>query len=197
MSARAQAFSLEAFVASILLVVALAFALQAVAISSNTASAGDAELRGQHAGMARGVLDGAAENGNLETTLVYWNESGERFHGADGEGSYVSRSPNTTFGRALQETLDDQQLRYNVDLYYRDADGQQASRRLVEYGTPSHDAVRVSETVTLYDETTLVAENESRRANATLETVEGDFYAPDAADDSPLYNVVHVEVVVW
>lgn len=184
--------------ASILLVATLAFALQAVAISSNTAGATETELRGQHAGITQGVLDGAVENGNLKTTLVYWNESTERFHEADeDEGIYIAESPNTTFGRTLRETLDDQQIRYNVDLYYRGADGERTTQRLVEYGTPSHDAARVMTTVTLYDDTTLVTTNESHRENATLETVEDEFYAPDAADDGPVYNVIHVEVVVW
>lgn len=198
MSTRAQAFSLEAFVASILLVTTLAFALQAVAISSNTAGATEAELRGQHAGITEGVLDGTVENGTLKTTLVYWNESTERFHETDeDEGIYISESPNTTFGRTLAEMLDDQRIRYNVDLYYRDTDGDWTTQQLVEYGTPSHDAVRITETVTLYDDTRLVTQNEHDRENATLEAVEDGFYAPDMADDSPVYNVVHVEVVVW
>jgi hypothetical protein len=198
MSTRAQAFSLEAFVASILLVATLSFALQSVAITSNTAGGPETQLRGQHAGITEGILDGAVDNGNLKTTLVYWDESTERFHGSDeDEGIYISESPNTTFGQTLRGMLADQQLRYNVDLYYRDADGDRARQGLVEYGTPSHDAVRVTETVTLYDNTTLVTTDETPRENATLETVEGGFYAPDAATDSPVYNVIHVEVVVW
>jgi hypothetical protein len=197
MSTRAQAFSLEAFVASILLVATLAFALQAVAVSSNTAGAADAELRSQHAGIADGVLAGAAENGTLQATVVYWDESTERFYGVDTEEEvYVSTHPNTTFGETLGELLGDRRVRYNVDLYYREADGQQGKKRLVEYGTPSHEAVRVTETVTLYDDTPLVAQNETRRTNATLETVEGSFYAPDAAA-GPVYNVIRVEVVLW
>lgn len=196
MSTRAQAFSLEAFVASILLVATLAFALQAVAISPNTAST--AEIRGQHAGLAEGVVDGAVENGDLQATVVYWNESDERFHGADeDEGVYLSENPNTTFGRTMETMLVDQQVRYNIDLHYRGTDGERETRRMVEYGTPSHDAVRVTETVTLYDQTQLVNETEHRRENATLESVEGDFYAPNVADDSPVYNVIRVEVIVW
>lgn len=198
MTARAQAFTLEAFVAAVLLVATLSFALQAVAIDANTASSAGSELRGQHAGIAEGVLDGAVENGSLQSTLLYWDESNDRFLDADEEeGFYLSRSPNTTFGRNLDGIFEDGRIRYNVDLYYRGTDGERETRRLVEYGTPSQDAVRVTETVTLYDDTTLVSRNESRRANATLESVESDFYAPDASNDTQLYNVIRVEVVLW
>lgn len=198
MSSRGQAFSLEAFVASVLLLATLTFALQAVAVSSNTASVTDSELRGQHAGIAEGVLDGTVENESLAPTLLYWDNSTERFYGADeDEGFYVAQSPNTIFGRTLDESLSDQQIRYNVNLYYRTEAGERESRRLVEYGTPSHDAVRVIETVTLYDDSHLVDQDEAPRENATLGTVEDDFYAPDAATDSRVYNVIRVEVVVW
>ncbi|WP_311170735.1 DUF7288 family protein [Halobellus ordinarius] len=198
MSERAQAFTLEAFVAAVLLIAAMTFALQSVAIDANTASSGGAELRGQHGGIAEGVLDGAVESGSLQSTLLYWDESSERFLDADEEeGFYLSTNPNTTFGRNLGGMLDDHRIRYNVDLHYRGTDGGRETQRLVEYGTPSQDAVRVTETVTLYDDTTLVRRNESRRANVTLESVESDFYAPDASDDSPVYNVIRVEVVLW
>lgn len=205
---RAQAFSLEAFVASILLVATLAFALQAVAIDANTASSADAELRNQHAGIAAGVLEGAADSGELQSTLVYWDESEEQFYGANENASpqfneeevgyYVTRNPNTSFGRATNETLQANGIRYNVDLRYRTADGDRRTQRLIEHGTPGHDAVRLTETVTLYDDTALVdRDDESPRENVTLASVEDDFYAPDAAPDSPLYNVIRVEVVVW
>lgn len=197
MSQRAQAFTLEAFVASVLLVATMTFALQAVAVDANTAGSAGAELRGQHAGVAEGVVDGGVENGSLQSTLLYWDESSERFLDADEAGFYLSRSPDTAFGRNLVALFDDQRIRYNIDLHYRGTDGERETQRLVEYGTPSQDAVRVTETVTLYDDTTLVTRNESRRANATLESVETEFYAPDASADSPLYNVIRVEVVLW
>ena len=197
MSARAQAFTLEAFVASILLVATLAFALQVVAVDANTGGPADAELRNHHTGIAEGVLDGAVANDSLRSTLLYWDESAERFYGADPEdGVYVAEAPNTTFGRTLAAQLDANRIRYNVLVRYRTANGSHGTRRIVEYGTPSPDAARVTETVTLYDNTTLVTRNETHRENVTLASVENDFYAPDASD-GPIYNVVRVEVVVW
>ncbi len=201
MTDRAQTFTLEAFVAAILLVGTVAFALQAVAVSSNTANVGETELKNQHIGLAEGVLNEAVSNGSLRTTLLYWDESVERFHNADDDdGHYISQLPptpnGTAFGDAVERTFGDRQVRYNIDLYYRDSTGERHRQRLVESGTPNDNAVRIVETVTLYDNTTLVDENEDSR-ETTLADVEHRFYAPNIDEESPLYNVIRVEVVLW
>lgn len=200
MTDRGQTFTLEAFVAAILLLSTVAFALQVVSISSNTASAADAEIRSQHAGLAVGVLDQGAANGSLRRTTLYWDEVDERFYGASDDGYYIGRAPPTAFGGALGAMFRGRQVRYNVDLYYRTAAGERARQRLVESGTADDDAVRVTETVTLYDGTKLVDANENERS-LTLNEVAGNtsktFYAPDARPDSRIYNVVRVEVVLW
>lgn len=197
MSDRAQTFTLEAFVAAVLLLTTVAFALQAVSVSSNTASAAGAELRGQQAGLAVGVLDQGAENGTLQATLLYWNETEGRFYDAGEDGHYVARDPPTTFGSALSQVVDGRQVRYNVDLYFENASGEPDHQRLVESGTPDDDAVRVVETVTLYDDTRLVDANETARPQ-TLGNLTGNstFYAPDRSA-GPVYTVVRVEVVLW
>lgn len=199
-SDRGQTFTLEAFVAAILLVSTVAFGLQAVTMSSNTASSADTELRGQHVGLAEGVLDRAVANGDLERTLLYWNESADRFYEADEEeGFYLSRGPSTAFGDSMDAMFAESGIRYNVNLYYRNESGDRETQRLVEFGTPSDDAVRVVETVTLYDDTVLVDANETPRENVTLASVDGEggFYAPNVDADSSLYNVIRVEVVLW
>jgi len=200
MSDRGQTFTLEAFVAAILLVATVAFALQAVAISSNTASVGETELKNQQTGLAEGVLDEAVANDSLRATVLYWNESSEQFYNADEDGHYVSQLPptpnGTAFGDSLEGTFGDQQVKYNVDLHYRDSAGDRQTQQLIESGTPNDNAVRVVETVTLYDNTTLVDENEEPTATA-LADVEEEFYAPNVDEESPLYNVLRVEVVLW
>lgn len=200
MADRGQTFTLEAFVAAILLVATVAFALQAVAITSNTASAGETEIKNQHTGLGEGALDAAVANGSLRATLLYWNESAGGFYNADEDGHYVSRMPptpnGTAFGDSLERTFGDRQIRYNVDLHYRNETGDRRTQRLVESGTPGEDAVRVVETVTLYDDTALVYENGTSR-ETSLADVEEDFYAPNVDEGSPLYNVVRVEVVLW
>lgn len=198
MTDRGQTFTLEAFIAAILLVSSVAFGLQAVAISSNTASAAEAELRSQHAGLAEGALDRAITSGDLKTTLLFWDESEERFYWADEQkGFYVSSSPNTTFGESLDAMLGSSGIRYNINLYYSGENNEREMQRLVESGTPSDNAVRVMETVTLYDDTALMDANENARENVTLASVEDEFYAPNVVPGNSLYNVIQVEVVLW
>ncbi len=200
MSDRGQTFTLEAFVAAILLVATVGFALQAVAVSSNTASAGETELKSQHGGLAEGILNEAASNGSLRTTVLYWNESTEAFYNADSDGYYTSQLPptpdGTAFGDALERTFGDRQVRYNVNLHYQDSAGDRQTQKLIESGTPNDDAVRVVETVTLYDDTVLVDENEDP-TETSLADAEESFYAPNVSEEGPLYNVIRVEVVLW
>lgn len=206
MSARAQTFTLEAFVAAILLLAALAFSLHAVAVSPNTAGAAGAETQSQHVGIASGLLDEAAANGTLQKTLLYWDQNNTMFYEADLEpdegGHYIGQLPQSqsapVFGNRTAEMFADRRVRYNIDLVYRTENGTRGRKRLVESGTPSDDAVRVVQTVTLYNDTQVL--NASGEANATLAEIQagpGRFYAPDAVPGSPLYNVIRVEVVLW
>lgn len=205
MSRRAQTFTLEAFVAAILLLGAIAFSLQVVSISANTAGAGDAEIQAQHAGLAQGVLDESIADGSLEETLLYWDEDNGTFYDADDEdeGFYVARHPPSDnlsgdpgFGESLGAMFDNRQVRYNVDLYFEGEGGERAHQPLVESGTPSNDAVRVTRTVTLYADSEIL--NESGTRTAELDELEAEeFYAPNVRDDSQLYNVIRVEVTIW
>lgn len=203
MDDRAQTFTLEALLGALLLLAAVGFALQAVSISSNTASIADTELRGQQVGLTDGVLQRTSADGNLTAVLLYWNESGQQFYDAEAEeGHYLSpdeNSPfgNTSFGGSLERILDGSQTRYNINLHYRGTDGDRETQRLVETGTPGNNAVRIIETVTLTNETMLVGPDKQPRKNATLGAVAENFYAPNVSPERDLYNVIRVEVVVW
>lgn len=199
MSRRGQTFTLEAVVAAILLLGTVAFSLQVVSISANTGGTADAETANQHIGLGQGVLDEGVDNGTLSRTLLYWDEDAGEFYEADDDGHYIARHPPTAFGNSLSMTFDDRQVRYNVNLYYWTSDGDRGHQPLVEAGTPSDDAVRVVETVTLYDDTELLNEDGNTSATLTEVAVDGNrsFYAPDARPESPIYNVIRVEVVLW
>ncbi|WP_396613469.1 hypothetical protein ACH9L7_17755 (plasmid) [Haloferax sp. S1W] len=200
MTDRGQAFTVEGIAAAILLLGTLAFALQATgitALSSGTAGGG-AEM--QHAGLARGVLDGAVAAETVGPSLRYWNDSyvgtdtNGTYHGTGDDGYYVEGLP-TRFGDSLNQTLSDAGYAYNVNVYYHDpTNGTVVSRPLVEQGTPSDDAVRAVRTVTLYDDDALTNTSEAP-TNTSLSTA-SNFYIPDASS-GPVYNVVQVEVVAW
>jgi hypothetical protein len=112
------------------------------------------------------------------------------------------------FDGAFEETFTDRGYTYNLVIHYRggnvsnidDGDGTLA---LVYRGPPAPDAVSVSQTVTLFDNSTLdqdVNDDDRQLWEYDTDPSDGDdgyFPIPDAAPHSPLYNVVEVRLTVW
>lgn len=194
MTDRGQAFTLEAFVASLLILGSVAFALQVGGVTSLTTSSAGPQVESQLDGVAAGTLDSAEANGTLRPALLYWNETAGGFYGAT-ESYYVSSTPPTRFGTTLERKFDDRSVAFNVNINYLTTNGDLEKQRLVYYGTPSDDAVQISKPLTLYDNDTLYDDAGAPSGVQLSETSE--FYAPDAAPDSHVYNTVRVEVVVW
>lgn len=194
MTDRGQAFTLEAFVASLLLLGSVAFALQVAGVTSLTTSSAGPQVESQLDGVAAGTLESAEANGTLRPTLLYWNETADGFYGA-AESYYASRVPLTRFGTTLERKFDDRSVAFNVNIYYLTADGDLEKQRLAYYGTPSDDAVQVSKSVTLYDDDVLY--NDAGAPSGVRLSETSEFYAPDAAPDSHVYNTAQVEVVIW
>jgi hypothetical protein len=202
---RAQAHTLEAFVAALLLVAGLIFAAQATAVTPLSASTSNQYIENQHRALAGDLLSTAAEDGSLGEAVVYWNwyegesaEEGEEvetgFVGSGTERDYYTATPTGEHPLApALEIFDDNYLAYNVDLVYRDGEGGTDEIRMVEMGSPSDNAVAVTRSVVLYDSTELSPNEEGDRETLS----EGDFYAPNVDPDGQLYNVVEVRIVVW
>lgn len=193
---RGQAHTIEGFAASLLLVASVAFALQVTAVTPLTASTSSQHIENQQAGVASGMLDSAAQNGTLRPALLYWNETGSVFHRAPVDGYYTTGGPpNLIFGQTLNRTFRDRGIAVDVNVRYVTADGSRRTVEMVNMGVPSDNAVAVRRHVTLYDDDVIHAADGSP-TDTTLAESDG-FYAPDASPDSPIYNVVIVEVVTW
>jgi len=194
---RGQARALEAITAGMLLLASLVFALQVTAVTPLTGSTSSQHIENQQAKIAEGLLAAEAENGTVISTLLAWNESGH-FAGAE-PGGFHGGGPPTAFGNVLDRTLRERNIAFNVKVYYVTQSGGRDSERLVDLGSPSDHASTASRSFTLYDDDVLHEINESaERAEPTDTTLEnGSYFAPDIDDDSRLYNVVEVEVVVW
>lgn len=192
---RGQAFTLEAIVASLVVLGSLLFALQVGGVTSVSGSTSDGHLVEQQDRVAAGVLDTAAANGSVRPTLLYWDDDRAQFHSvSDVDETFYTAAPPTAFGRHLQATLDEQQLAYNVDVLYVGANDTVERHPVVRNGIPSDDATRVTRTVTLYDDDRLLYAN-GTVSNTTVANTS--FYVPDRYPGGPVYNVVRVEVVVW
>jgi len=196
---RAQAHTLEAITAAMILISALVFALQVTAVTPLTGSTSSQHIENQQAAVAEGVLATADENGTLVSTLLYWNESEGRWHGATADG-YVRGPPETAFGDVLEQTFLERGIAFDLTLYYVDDSGARQRERIVDLGEPSDHASTVRRLVTLTDNDQLRNPDESLSAT-TLEDVsdsDSDSYVVgDADEDQSLYSTVEVELVVW
>jgi hypothetical protein len=192
---RAQGVTLEAFLAVLTVIGAPLFAMQTASVTPLSASSTNAHLENQNRGLASGALNAAVENGSLEPTLRYWNETNASFFEAHRRGYYPNDGPPTAFGRLLDRSLTDQGLAYNVLLSYLSKTGQPRQIPLVYVGAPSENAVSVSRTVLLTDEDVLFDRTVSPTNTTVAESTT--YFAPDASPNSSTYNIVRVEVVVW
>ncbi|MFC3479013.1 DUF7288 family protein [Halobacterium litoreum] len=186
---RAQAHTLEGVSAALVVILAVAFTLQATAVTPLTASTASQHIETQHERAASGLLATAREDGSLSATLRHWNASNATFRDAGQRGYYVGGPPDTAFGDALAAAFGDRTIAYNVNAYYITADGERRQRRVVFQGEPSADAVAATRTVTLYDRQRVTGVPDG----PTLENAT--YFGPDAP--GPVYAVVDVEVVLW
>ncbi|WP_372912726.1 hypothetical protein [Salinigranum sp.] len=200
---RAQAHTLEAVTAAILILGAVVFALQITAVTPLSASTSSQHIENQLAATSDGVLTSTEESGALRRAVLYWDEPQAQFHGADGGPYYTNDEAidNTTFGRRLVEAFADRSIAFNVRIFYRTPGGMD-DIRFVYRGEPSDNAVTVTRMLTLYDDDVLYADDPSDGVMVALPTEQNvssapSFYAPDVASGSGVYNVLRVEVVVW
>jgi hypothetical protein len=194
---RGQVHTLEAFTAALLVVSGVLFAMQATAVTPLTASTSNQHIENQHRAAAADILTTAAENGTLQHALTYWNPAEKSFVGAGDRGFYENGGPPNAFGAALNETFGSfstsgRRIAYNVYVRYRLPDNTTRRQTMVYMGSPSDNAASASRTVTLTDDASL-----SGPAGESVSSPSANFYAPDAAPNATLYNVMEVRIVVW
>ncbi|WP_394324689.1 hypothetical protein [Halorubrum sp. SD626R] len=192
---RAQAHTLEAFAAAILLVAGLVFALQATAVTPLSASTSNQHIENQQRAVATDLLATCAESGALREALLYWDPEDERFAGSRPEfGTYTRGGPPNGFGEALNRTFLDRSVAFNVEVRH----GDRNRTAIVDMGSPSDNAVTATRAVSLPDDANLTAPGyeETTLEGLTAGDDPGSFYAaPDA--DGAVYDHVEVRITVW
>lgn len=189
---RGQAFTLEAFVASMLLLGGLVFALQATAVTPLSASTSSQHIENQHHATARGALLTASEHGSIRVAVLNWNDTGSKFHGAS--EAYFTNHPENAFGDVLNRSFGSRGIVYNVYVTYENTNDEQRRQRMVYRGQPTPNAVTASVVVTVYDDDELHDETETPTGTVISDST---FYAPDSAPSSSVYNVLEVQLVAW
>ena len=189
---RGQAYTLEAVIASVLLVSSLVFALQVTAVTPLSASTSNQHIENQQRASASGVLTAAQEAGALKDAVLYWNDSEGEFHNVTGQREYYTSDPPNDFGNIIKRAFAGRGLAVNVLIHYNES---KEPTRMVYRGAPSDNAVSASRTVTIYDDDNLTAppSDQTTVGNAS----EFKNAVPGDASGNSVYNVVRVEVTVW
>jgi hypothetical protein len=234
---RGQAFTLEGFVASVVLLTAVLLAQQSVVLTPTTGGIVDDDQQQELRAQARDVLTLTAGNvsggsGEVDRDLSYvlrfWNGTENTWAFAENVydqpgGGYVGKvmpKNDTVFGNALNATFNGSGTDYNYKIIVEHP-GANASTGTERFymkfqETPDDDAVTVSRTVTLFDDDTLTGVPGASRnytggsctdrpltaINSTFNpNAQGRCFYPipeaDRFEDSPVYNVVEIRLVVW
>ncbi|MFB6282195.1 MAG: hypothetical protein ABEH78_02530 [Haloferacaceae archaeon] len=211
---RAQAHTLEAVVAALLLVSSVVFALQVTAVTPLSASTSSQHVENQQQAIGEGLLERTARSEALRRAVLFWGDAdddGKReFHCARTDEAYaadpnvsacgIAGTPNAVhvppndFGAAVNETFGPG-VAVNVRVFHRRDDNTTDVQRLVYRGRPSDNAVRTSVTVTLADDDVLY-DPSGDPTDTPVGSGAAAFYAEDISD-GPLYNVLRVEVTAW
>jgi len=193
---RAQAHTLEAFAAAILILAGLTFALQATAVTPLSASTSNQHLENQQRAVANDLLETSAANGDLQAALLRWDPEDETFTASRSPSHFTGGGPPNAFGAALNESFGDRRIAFNV--YVRHGPNNEGETTLVSMGAPSDNAVTASRTVVVTDDANLTAPGYENTTLASLSngTNEGEFYAADAAAGA-VYDRLEVRIVVW
>ncbi|NEU56723.1 hypothetical protein [Halorussus sp. MSC15.2] len=192
---RGQVHTLEAFTAALLVVSGVLFALQTTAVTPLTASTSNQHIENQHQSAAGDLLATAAENGTLRPAVTFWDPGNGKFVGATSRGFYANGGPPNALGAALNQTFGNfstsgRRIAYNVYVRYRTAGNATRRQTMVYMGSPSDNAATATRTVAVYDGSPLAGPGDGNVSSAN-------FYAPDAAPNASLYNVMEVRIVVW
>jgi hypothetical protein len=210
-SDRGQAYTLEGFIGSILILTAVLFAINAVVITPTTAGSVDRDARDQVRTQAQDMLELSKDSGNLSKLIRYWNVTGNandhRFAASDGLLlGYNSKLPPKTAPRDLLVLLNDtfqDKNGYTVIATYQGPNGEPVNGTLNIVGPQGialETSVVATVTVTLYDDQRLTGPGGEQKPLWAYPAsgADGDYYPiPDAYPNSPVYNVVTVKVIVW
>jgi len=196
---RGQAHTVEAFIAALLLVSGLLFAMQATAVTPLSASTSNQHIENQQRALTSDLLSTAAEDGSLQEAVLYWNTSQAGFENSSEGGDYTDAGSQNAFLTRLDETLSDRRIAYDVEVRFHNTTGTPSvdSISMVDMGRPSDNAVTASRTLTLGDSATLTG-SDDRSLSTVAADPDASFYAPDADPASDLlYNRLEVRITTW
>ncbi len=188
----AQMHTLEAIIASLIMVAIIIFTVQATSLTPLTSSTANAHIEAQLQAMGQDMLNALSysaygQNSNLTNDVLNWN--GEQYVW-NGTTYRTVRNPGSELqDSSLAQTLEfiavKRGIAHNVHFSWVDEEGVTMSRRYIYNGDPSNNAVVISKRVHLSD-----FDVGNTTEFAALSGI------PDA-DPTDFYNIVNVKMTLW
>lgn len=195
-SSRGQAHTVEAILATLLILVGVLFAVQTTAVTPFSSTTEDKHLETQQRNSISNIATITHENGEMKETVLYWNTSNSSYQNS-GENTayYTDPTVNTPLLRELAAATSDQ-IVYNIDVRYYNKTGSAISvqtQRLLYVGSPSNNAITIREPLTLHDTDQLTTGTEPELQN----TASDEFYMDSVNSTTAMYNYAEVEITAW
>lgn len=184
---RGQLHTLEGLAASIIVILGLVFASEAVAVTSTSATTSSEDIEAQYEQLAQDLLTQAKTSDALHQAILNWNSDERRFTGTEDLYYYQGQSPPGEFGRTLDRVVLGNDLAYNIELVYRSGNSR-LTLPYVDNGEPSTNSVTVTEVVVL---------NENDVLPDGTPVAESTSYPMENMDNEAMYNAVNVRLTVW
>lgn len=196
---KGQAYTLEAIAAVTILIVAILTAQSASSVTPISSSTANENVENQHGELANGLAEAANESGDLRNTLLYWDDSNQRFHNSAGASIYYNAGvPNSEFGDIIQNNFIDNGIAVRVDLIYYERNGAgelvQNTTPYIDFGTPTSNANTASTLVELYDSDPIL-DDSGNETGTDLDS--STYFMENINTDSSIYNIIEVEITVW
>jgi hypothetical protein len=189
----AQMHTLEAIMASLIMVAIIVYTVQATSLTPLTSSTANAHIEAQLQTMGQDMLNALSysaygHDSDLKTDILDWD--GKQYVW-NGTAYSTIKSPiyelqSSSLARTLELIAVRRGIAHNVYFSWVDEEGVTASRRYIYNGDPSNNAVVISKRVQL--------SNDDVGSAADFETRTG---IPDADNSTDFYNIINVKMALW
>jgi hypothetical protein len=202
---KGQLHTIEGFTAAFLLIVAMIYGVQSVAITPTSSSTASQEVELNQYKLADDVLATSQASGNLSRSLLNWNASSGEFEGSLEEASYYGGTAEGAFnfgapvpggfGELLNQTLTQRGIVYNIELSC--ASEPDRNSLFVENGDPSQNAVTATTMITVHKQDRVQSKNGPVSLSRVSEENDLSFYCEELDSSGTIYNTVEVELIIW
>lgn len=198
---RGQAFTVEAILASLVIIGTLVIISQTAAVAPLQSEAQSQTAQEETTTLSSDLLETSAELETLHEAILQWDPNQRTFDGAkEGRDHYQTPPTDVRFGEAITEVFTSRGYLVNIDLVWTTPHGTETQRYL-HMGTPDENAVTMSHTVTLMTDDTVSYTREGTSRSTTLQDVteseSAEFFAQPSSRGRSTYQSVNVRMTVW